>query len=140
MTPSDALRAALAAAAAAGVTLYLRGGEVRLRGNLRALPPAVREKLRAERDTLRRLLAGPDPGPGVTDPTDADVGAVRLSSPLIGDYWLVADDDEMTPDILAAGLPVFRFEEVPFLRGLRPADILAVAATKRAFPTSKILQ
>lgn len=63
MTPSEDLRQALATAAAVGVTLYLRGDEVRLRGNLRALPPAVRDTLRAERDTLRRLLAAPAPPP-----------------------------------------------------------------------------
>lgn len=143
MTPSDPLRAALATAAAVGVTLYLRGDEVRLRGNLRALPAAVRDTLRAERDTLRRVLAEtpPPPTPALpTDPADADIAAVRLTSPLIGHYWLVADDNEMTPDILAAGLPVFRFREVPYLRGLAAADLTAVAAVKRVFPTSEVIQ
>lgn len=70
----------------------------------------------------------------------ADRDAVRLTSALIGDYWLVADDNEMTPDILGASLPVFRFREVPFLRGLAAADLLAVAPVKRAFPTSEVVQ
>jgi len=103
----------------------------------------VRDQLRAERDTLRRLLAAPGAVPApppLTDPTDAEIAAVRLTSPVIGDYWLVADDDEMTPDILATGLPVFRFAEVPLLRGLTAPDLVAIAAVKRVFPTSKVMQ
>ena len=99
--------------------------------------------LAAQRDQRAADPVGGDPEPAPTppaDPTEGDIAAVRLTSPLIGDYWLVADDDDLTPDILAAGLPVFRFAEVPFLRGLAPADLQAVAAVKRAFPTSEVVQ
>ena len=140
MNLSDTLKAALATATAVGVTVCVRDDEVRVRGNVGALPPDVRAHLRAERESIRRLLAPCPVSARTSDPTDADIGAVRLTSPLIGDYWLIADDDEMTPDIADAGLPVFRFAEVPFLRGLSPDDLKAVAAVKRVFPTSQVLQ
>lgn len=82
------------------------------------------------------------PAPG-TDPIETGtIAAVLLRGSMIGDAWLVADDDALAehPDIAQSGLPVFRFAEVAFLARLDAGELRAVAACKRAFPTAGVLQ
>lgn len=76
---------------------------------------------------------------------DADAGdlaAVLLRATVIGDVWLVADDDALAdhPDILRSGLPVFYFSEVEQLRGKTPEELRAIAMVKRQFPAGRVLQ
>lgn len=72
-----------------------------------------------------------------------DVAAVLIRSAVLGEVvWLLADEDALTanPDIAASGLPVFFFAEVPQLQRLDAEGLRAVAAVKRVFPTSRVLQ
>jgi hypothetical protein len=71
-----------------------------------------------------------------------ELAAVKLRSTIIGDLWLVADDDALAehPDIIRAGLPVFFFDEVQMLRGKTPAQLKALGLVKAEFPTSRVLQ
>ena len=68
--------------------------------------------------------------------------AVLLSGTLMGDVWLIADDEVLIehPDIEASRLPTFTFSEVPYLARLDDAALAAVSACKRAFPTGRILK
>jgi hypothetical protein len=76
---------------------------------------------------------------------DADAGelaAVKLTGTIIGDVWVVRDDDTLadSPDIIRSGLPVFFFEEVERLRGKTPEELKAIGLVKAEFPTSRVLQ
>jgi hypothetical protein len=67
---------------------------------------------------------------------------VKLTGTVIGDCWLVADDDAVAdhPDIIRGGLPVSFFEEVEKLRGKTPEELRAIAMAKAEFPSSRVLQ
>lgn len=76
---------------------------------------------------------------------DADTGeltAVKLTRTVMGDVWLVADDDALAenPSIIRSGLPVFFFDEVERLRGKTPEELKAIGMVKATFPTSRVLQ
>jgi hypothetical protein len=71
-----------------------------------------------------------------------NIAAVKLAKTVIGDVWLVADDDALAdhPDIIRSGLPVFLFSEVEQLRGKTPAELKAIGMVKAAFPRGRVLQ
>jgi hypothetical protein len=76
---------------------------------------------------------------------DADAGqltAVKLTGTIIGDLWLIRDDDALAdhPDIVRSGLPVFLFSEMEQLRGKTAEELKAIAAVKATFPTGRVLQ
>jgi hypothetical protein len=76
---------------------------------------------------------------------DADAGelvAVKLAGTIIGDVWVVRDDDTLaaSPDIVRAGLPVLFFDEIERLRGKTLEELKAIAAVKATFPTGRVLQ
>ncbi|MGE3993580.1 hypothetical protein [Pseudorhodoplanes sp.] len=108
---------------------------------------ALARRLRAE------VLDAPEPppahcmapttrAPGADPIETGTIAAVLLRGSVIGDAWLVADDDALAEhsDLAQSGLPVFRFAEVPFLAQLDAEALRAVAACKRAFPTARVLQ
>jgi hypothetical protein len=82
---------------------------------------------------------------GTAATTLADAGqlaAVKLVNTVIGDCWLVADDEALAdhPDIIRSGLPVFFFDEVEMLRGKTPEELKAIGMVKAIFPTGRVLQ
>jgi hypothetical protein len=91
-------------------------------------------------------LASTDSATNTPVPTlDVDAGnlaAVKLRATVIGDVWLVADDDALADnlDIIRSGLPVFFFDEIAQLRGKTPTELKAIAMIKTEFPTSRVLQ
>jgi len=75
--------------------------------------------------------------------TDAGhIAAVMLRATIIGDVWLVADDDTLADhlDMIRSGLPVFYFSEVEQLRDKTPAELKAIGMVKAIFPTSRAVQ
>jgi hypothetical protein len=71
-----------------------------------------------------------------------ELATLLLRGTLIGDLWLVADDDALAEqaDIAESGLPVFFFDEVDLLRGKTPEQVRAIAMIKAAFPTGRVRQ
>lgn len=80
--------------------------------------------------------------PAALDANAGELAAVKLVNTVIGDVWLVADDNTLAdhPDILRAGHPVFFFDEVERLRGKTPTELKAIGMVKVAFPSSRIVQ
>lgn len=76
------------------------------------------------------------------DAAAGELAAVKLRNTIIGDVWLVADQEALAdhPDIIRSGLPVFFFDEIAQLRGKTPAELKAIAMIKTEFPTSRVRQ
>jgi hypothetical protein len=120
-----------------GAAVAVVGDRLRVEAPVGTVTPEMREALAAHKPELLRLLSTPT--------LDADAGqlvAVKLRNTILGDVWLVADEDAVAdhPDIIRAGLPVFFFDEVHMLRGKTPAELKAIGMVKSVFPTGRVLQ
>lgn len=129
----------LAALRQRGVELIPDGTDIRCRGPKGAMTPELRQALSAHKAELLALLSH-QAQPGF-DPDTAEIAAVLVNT-IIGDCWLVVDDDALTdhPDIIRSGLPVFFFDEVEKLRNKTVAELKAIGMVKTTFPTSRVLQ
>jgi hypothetical protein len=134
-----------------GVVLFVDGGALHYRAPRGALTPELRQALIAHKVAILAAVAGSKAARrqrdnrgslGGADLTAGHLAAVKVVNTVLGDLWLVADDDALAahPDIIRSGLPVFFFDEVEQLRGKGLAEVQALGMLKAAFPTSRVLQ
>jgi hypothetical protein len=128
-----------------GVELIPEGTGLRCRAPRGTLTPELRQTIADHKPELLAALTAAERIKPTQRSFDLDAGelaAVKLVNTVIGDCWLVADDDALAehPDIIRAGLPVFFFDEVEQLRGKTTAELKAIGLLKTTFPTSRVLQ
>lgn len=121
-----------------GATVAVIGDRLRIEAPAGRLTPELKTELSVRKPELLALLT--DRGETTLD--DGNPVAVLLTGTVIGAVWLVADADVIAeyPDIRASGLPLFTFNEVAKLTGKDPEELRAIAASKRTFPTGRVLQ
>jgi hypothetical protein len=127
-----------------GATVAVVNGRLRIEARRGVLTPELREALTAYKGEVLALLRSPmKPVEPAFDPQDAgQLVAFKLVNTVIGDLWLVADEDALAdhPDIIRSGLPVIFFDEIEQLRGKTVAELRAIGLVKAEFPTSRVLQ
>ncbi len=124
-----------------GATVAVVGNRLRIEAPAGVISAELVAKLQAHKAELVAALTIRDRA--VTfDPEAGELAAVKLVNTVIGDLWLVRDDDALAehPDIIRSGVPVFFFDEVEALQGKTPEELREIAMIKTMSPTSRVLQ
>lgn len=137
MTPSELL----SDLRTRGVILRAQGDRLHVEAPRGVITPALRTALASHKAELLALVSNSDV-PGRFDIESSRLAAAKFVNTVIGDIWVVADDDALSehPDIIRGGLPVFYFSEVGQLAGRTAEDLQAIRQVKAVFPTGRVLQ
>jgi len=141
MTPASALLTALREC---GATVAVVNGRLRVEAPRGAVTDEMRRALERHQPELVALVDARDPRRDTPhfEGEGGDIAAVLLRGTVIGDCWLLADQETLGeyPELLRSGRPVVFFEEVEQLRGKTKTELQAIGLIKTVFPTGRVLQ
>ena len=129
MTPDDLITACRAR----GISLEIRGDQLRCRAPVGVMTPELKQALAAKKAALMQILAGEAPAPvDPKQPSDRAIIALKVWSAMLSEaIWVVADD--LPKDAWPADALVYTHQEVKVLRQIGQDTLAWVHATKQMF-------